>query len=141
MQNTPNAAQVLSQHGISATYQRLAVLRELMDRRDHPRAEDIWYSLRQAEPPISKATVYNVLKLLVDKKVLKPLFIDADSVRYDIELDGHGHFHCDSCGAIFNFEAELAAPRESGLNGFQVTQRDLYYRGICPNCRENKANH
>ena len=141
MQHTPNAAEVLKQHDITATYQRLAVLRDLMGRRDHPRAEDIWFSLRQAEPPISKATVYNVLKLLVDKGVLKPIFIDADSVRYDVELDGHGHFHCDSCGAIFNFEAQLMPAPVPSLKGFQVTQRDLYFRGLCPSCQASGQSH
>lgn len=140
MQRTPDAAQMLKQHGISATYQRLAVLKDLIARRDHPRAEDIWFSLRQAEPPISKATVYNVLKLLVDKGVLKPVFIDTESVRYDIEMDSHGHFHCDSCGHIYNFEAEQLTASTPSLKGFEVTQRDLYYRGICPNCRESAAN-
>lgn len=141
MQQEPNAAQLLKQHDISPTYQRLAVLKELLGRRDHPRAEDIWFSLKQAEPPISKATVYNVLKLLVERQLLRPVFIDADSVRYDIQTDGHGHFHCDSCGAIYNFEAQLVAPTLPGLAGFEITQRDLYYRGRCPTCLTKGKNN
>lgn len=140
MWQASDAVHVLKQHHISATYQRLAVLQDLMGRRDHPRAEDIWASLRQAEPPISKATVYNVLRLLMDKGIVKPLYIDQDSLRYDIEVDGHGHFHCEQCGKIYNFDARPDAGPQPGLQGFQVKQRDLYFRGICPACRDYSTN-
>jgi len=137
MHQATDAVQLLKQHDISATYQRLAVLQDLMARRDHPRAEDIWASLRQAEPPISKATVYNVLRLLTDKGIVKPLYIDQESLRYDIELDGHGHFHCEHCGKIYNFDARVDHGPQPDLQGFEVKQRDLYFRGICPACRDS----
>lgn len=133
------AALVLKQHGISATYQRLAVLENLMGRRDHPRAEDIWEDVRHLKPPISKATVYNVLKLFCEKGILKPLFIDQDSTRYDVELYGHGHFHCQRCDRIFNFDAQVEEAPAQGLQGFSISQRDLYYRGICPDCLNASA--
>lgn len=135
-----DAADVLRQHGISVTYQRMKVLQALIDRRDHPSAEDIHLALQGCKPPIGKATVYNTLRLLLDKGIVKPLYIDPDGLRYDIELDGHGHFHCERCGRIYNFEAAVDSAELPGLEGFQVRQRDLYVRGICPKCQEQAAD-
>lgn len=129
------AAQLLKQHQISPTYQRLVVLEELAGRRDHPAAEDIWAALSRQQPPIAKATVYNTLKLLSDKGIIRPIYIDGDTLRYDVELDGHGHFHCERCGKIFNFPTSVEQPSVPELDGFHITQRDLYFRGECPACQ------
>lgn len=134
MADAAQVAQMLRQHSIQATYQRIEVLRELMSRRDHPGAEAIHEALKSSHPPISKATVYNVLKLFSQKGILKPLYIDLDSLRYDVDQEIHGHFHCDQCKRIFNIEAPPALNDAPLPPGFQVTQRDLYMRGICKDC-------
>lgn len=134
MRDAAQAAELLRQHGIQATFQRIEVLKELMSRRDHPGAEAIYEALRSCQPPISKATVYNVLKLFSKKGILKPLYIDLDSLRYDVDQDIHGHFHCEQCKRIFNIEAPPALSEAPLPAGFHVTQRDLYLRGICPDC-------
>lgn len=128
------AAQMLRQHGIQATYQRIEVLRELLSRRDHPGAEAIHEGLAESQPRISKATVYNVLKLFSKKGLLKPLYIDLETMRYDVDREVHGHFHCDQCKRIFNVQVPEALNEAPVPEGFRVTQRDLYLRGTCPDC-------
>ena len=85
-------------------------------------------------PTLSKATVYNTLKTLVEIGVVKELQIENNEARYDIITDFHGHFKCEQCGKIYNFDIDLNNAGFSGLNQFLIKQKDVYFKGVCPDC-------
>jgi Fe2+ or Zn2+ uptake regulation protein len=63
--------------------------------------------------------------------------MDGDELRYDASVEDHGHFCCDTCGAIYDFAiAQKDATFE--LEGFTVSRKDLFVRGLCPDCAEEK---
>ena len=130
------AAAKLRQQGIRPTHQRIWVLKYLLTHPGHPSAEEMYESARDADPPLSKASVYNILHLFEENGLLKTVHIDGTCLRYDILAQEHGHFQCDACGKIFNFSAAIENAVTQGLEGFRVRQRDVYFRGLCADCQE-----
>jgi len=129
------AAAILRQQGISPTHQRIWVLKYLLAHPGHPSAEEVYEATHDADPPLSKASVYNILHLFEEKGLLKTVSIDGACLRYDMMAREHGHFQCDGCGAIFNFDTAIDETATRGLEGFQVKQRDVYFRGLCAQCQ------
>jgi Fe2+ or Zn2+ uptake regulation protein len=66
--------------------------------------------------------------------LIRVVDIDEVEMRYDITLFNHGHFHCEACGEIFDFEADIDQMPLKGLNGFEISKKNLYFKGHCPNC-------
>ena len=124
----------LQEKGLSLSHQRLKVLEYLSSHNNHPTVEEIYQSLQKEIPTLSKATVYNTLKTLVEIGVVKELQIENNEARYDIITDFHGHFKCQQCGKIYNFDIDINDKAFSGLNHFMIKQQDVYFKGICPDC-------
>ena len=82
----------LERHGVMPTPQRVEVAEVLLDRPQHLSAEQILERLRQAGSRVSKATVYNTLKLFGDRGLVKELTVDPDRRFYDSTTHAHHHF-------------------------------------------------
>ncbi len=129
------AAAILRHKGISPTHQRITVLKYLLSHPGHPGADEVCEATRDADPPLSKASVYNILHLFEEKNLLRAVHIDGACLRYDAITQEHGHFRCDACGTIFNFRAAVDEMAIKELNGFRIRQKDIYYRGLCADCQ------
>ena len=125
---------ILHEKDLRPSFQRLKVLEYLHDHSGHPTVDDIYASLITQMPSLSKATVYNTLHALVDAGLARPIRMDGAENRYDLVIGNHGHFQCERCGEIFNFQIDLDCAPVSGLTGFQVKTKDVYFHGECPNC-------
>ena len=119
--------------------QRRKILAYLIEHQEHPTAEQIYRGLKGEMPTLSRTTVYHTLHLLAGAGIVKVLNIEDNEVRYDIITMPHGHFKCESCGGIFNFEVEQAL-FTARLPGFQVNDKNLYFKGLCPKCLEINKN-
>jgi Fe2+ or Zn2+ uptake regulation protein len=82
----------------------------------------------------AKTTVYNTLRILIDAGIIRVITIEDNETRYDINLKPHGHFKCNSCGEVFDFNIDIDSLRSEGLHGFKVYDKDVYFKGVCPNC-------
>ena len=83
----------LKQHGIQPTPQRLEVARALLDRAQHLSADQLLERLRAAGSRVSKATVYNTLKLFREQGLVRELTVDPDRKYYDSTTHSHHHFY------------------------------------------------
>jgi len=72
----------------------------LLEKRDHPSANDVFMRVRGRLPYISLATVYNCLEALVEHGLVKQVNFERGSSRYCPNLEVHGHFHDANCGGI-----------------------------------------
>ena len=121
------------------TPQRDAVLQVILNREDHPTANEIFEAARQRLPAISYATVYNSLRYLKDAGLVHEIKFGDSASRYDRETDRHDHAICNECGKLVDFDlpqtAELmqAAARKSR---FKPESVHLTLRGLCADCRE-----
>lgn len=87
----------LKEHDVLPTPQRVEVAAVLLDRPKHLSAEQIIDHLRARNSGVSKATVYNTLRLFGEKGLVKEVNVDASRKFYDSTTHAHHHFyHVDS---------------------------------------------
>lgn len=87
----------LTERGILPTAQRLKVAEVLLARPQHMSADQIIEVLREDGRRVSKATVYNTLKLFSERGLVRELHVDASRKFYDSTTHPHHHFfHVDT---------------------------------------------
>ena len=124
----------LKKKKIRLSHQRLKVLEYLTLNRCHPTVDQIYVDLQKEVPTLSKTTIYNILSTLVESGLVRVVTIEDNETRYDIEIENHGHFKCESCGTIFNFNIEIESLPTEELNSFKINDKNVYFKGICPRC-------
>jgi len=78
---------------IKLTRQRLALGRLVFGRGDrHLTAEMLYGEARAAKIDVSVATVYNVLRLFTDARLLRPIGVDGSKIYFDTNVVEHSHF-------------------------------------------------
>jgi Fe2+ or Zn2+ uptake regulation protein len=122
--------------GIRPSYQRIKVLEYMNRSGGHPTVEEIYSALSLEIPSLSKVTIYNTLHTFVEAGLVRVVEIDDAQMRYDVTLDDHGHFLCEACGTIYNFPVSIDPASVAELKGFKITQKNVYFKGICPKCLE-----
>lgn len=134
--------QELKRKNINLSYQRLKVLEYLTQNRCHPTVDRIFTDLQKDIPTLSKTTVYNTLRMLAEEGFVRIITIEDNETRYDIDVADHGHFKCESCGAIYDFCVDMDSLKSRDLNNFTINNKDVYFKGICPKCHSNiNVNH
>ena len=106
----------LRQYEIYPTTQRLSVAGVLLARHQHMTAEELHEQLDQAGKPVSKATVYNVSKLFVDKGLVQEIVIDGGRTYFDSNAGYHAHFYNIDTGELIDFQM----PEGAELRDFQL---------------------
>ena len=128
----------LNKRGIKPSHQRIKVLEYLMGHFVHPTVDTIYHEVHKEVPTLSKTTVYNTLNHFVDAGLVRIINIEDNETRYDINVHDHGHFKCVACGAIYDFPVDMERLGETGLAGFAVQDRNVYFKGTCPACLGHK---
>ena len=82
----------LKECGILPTQQRLEVAEILLEKPQHLAADQIIETLRRQGRRVSKATVYNTLKLFSEYGLVRELHVDASRRFYDSTTHAHHHF-------------------------------------------------
>ncbi len=122
----------LLKKGLRPTKQRSCVYETLLERKDHPTADEILLRVRKKLPTISLATVYNCLETLADCALIRQVNFDRSPTRFCANLSPHAHFKCSRTGEIhdLNLSNEDILKLKSILpNGFQVDDFDLTFNG------------
>ena len=124
--------QKLSGSGLRNTPQREVVYAALLERRDHPTADEVYARVRPALPGISLATVYNCLETLVQCELVRAVNFERGLTRFCPNLHPHAHFHYNVSGATYdiNLPAEVLAQVKAILPaGYQVEDVEISFRG------------
>lgn len=134
------AIEILQQHGISPSLQRIAIMDYLIRNRMHPMADEVYTALVRKIPTLSKTTVYNTLHLFVEHGVVQMLTIDEKKVCYDGVMEPHAHFMCRCCGRLIDVELPVAPERLiPKADGFRIDESHLYYKGVCRECLASES--
>ena len=136
-----NIAEELLKRKIKPSHHRMKVLEYLSSNQNHPTVEQIFTSLRKELPILSKATVYNTLNLFVKNKLARIITIEENETRYDLIIENHGHFKCESCGKIYDFSIDIDSLTSADLDNFKINDKNLYFKGVCPRCLSNINNN
>ena len=98
--------QKLRRHGVLPTPQRLEVAAVLLDRAQHLSADHIIDRLKCVGSRVSKATVYNSLKLFSEHGLVKEINVDASRKYYDSTTHAHHHFYHVETGELTDIPAD-----------------------------------
>jgi Fe2+ or Zn2+ uptake regulation protein len=123
------------------TRQRKVVLEAVQAGDHHPTAAEVFDAARTAMPGISFATVYNSLRYLKEKGLVREIAFGKGASRYDRETERHDHAICSDCGKLVDFDlpGTLALVRAAArASRFQPESVHLTLIGRCPNCRDGK---
>lgn len=127
-----NIDEYLKSNDIKPSYQRIKILEYLIQNKNHPTVDMIYQELVNRIPTLSKTTVYNTLKLFVDKKIVALINIEDNETRYDVDTTFHGHFKCKKCNEVYDIKTEM--PILKDMDDFQIDEYHLYLKGICKKC-------
>ncbi len=126
---------VLLEHDIKPSVIRIMIYDFLKGTKSHPTVDEIYHRILPEAPTLSRTTVYNSVKLFSEKGLLKVLPIEGNQLRYDADTKFHGHFLCESCKRVFDFSLDKSF--ESGLDGFKIETKEVFYSGCCKKCSQN----
>jgi Fur family peroxide stress response transcriptional regulator len=115
------------------TRQRQLVYDCVIDRKDHPSANEVFADLQGSG--IGLATVYRQLSAMVDEGILKS-FEHSGQIRYDPLVTPHAHFVCTVCDKIWDVDLPedilLMTPNVSDVD---IEGLELTWKGICKACK------
>lgn len=132
---------LLREHGIQVTAQRLAVLRAVSGQ-PHISAEDVTIVAGTDIGAISRQAVYDALGVLLEKGLIRRIQPVGSPARYEDRVDdNHHHLICRDCGRLVDVDCAVgAAPclTASDDNGYEIDEADVAYWGRCPQCQANE---
>jgi Fur family transcriptional regulator, iron response regulator len=104
--------QQLEMHGLKPTDQRVRVAEILLAAPTHMTAEQILAAVRRGGERVSKATVYNTLKVLAQHGLVRQIHLDPERCVYDSTRAPHHHFHDLETGELRDIDpADIAFSR------------------------------
>ena len=129
----------LESSGQRSTKQREHIFALLLEKRDHPTADEIFARARFGMPSISLATVYNCLETLVETKLIRQVNFEREPTRYCPNLTQHAHFYCRESGDIVDIELpkQILSELMNVLpKGFSAQHIEIAYDGKCNDCHD-----
>ena len=130
-------ADLLRQHGIQVTAQRLAVWRAVSGH-PHITADAVADAVRTEIGAISLQSVYDALGVLVDQGLLRRIQPAGSSARFEDRVgDNHHHLICRTCGRVVDVDCAVgSAPCLTAADdgGYEIDEAEVAYWGRCPDC-------
>ncbi len=130
---------------LSVTPQRITIYKELIGNKNHPSPEEIYNAIKEENPTISFATVYNTLETFEKYGFIKKVTPLHNKVRYDPVTKPHHHLVCIRCGKIYDVEMDkinkIEIPGEI-IGENLLVDYSLRINIICKDCleKENQNN-
>lgn len=125
--------------------QREDLLSILKNSKSHPSAEELYNSIKEKIPSVSRGTVYRNLKDLVDEGYIIKISMAGGADRYDYIHKKHNHIICKYCGMIKDFEYDFDL-KNVKLSVIKQTEMDplldgVIVYGICGKCKEKNRRY
>ena len=132
----------LKKKDLKVTSQRMLVAETIFSIHQHFTADSLLELLKDHRDEISKATIYRILSIMVEAKLLAEHDFGKDFKYYEhiVGHEHHDHIICTDCGRIVEFvvpEIEEMQQRVAAENGFTIQGHRLNIYGVCqkkPDC-------
>jgi Fur family ferric uptake transcriptional regulator len=135
MSNDP--ANLLREHSVQVTAQRLAVLRAVSSQ-PHCTADDVVKDVRAEIGAISRQAVYDALGILSEKGIIRRIQPAGSPARYEDRVgDNHHHLICRTCNRLADVDCAVGDTpclTASDDSGYQIDEAEVVYWGTCPEC-------
>lgn len=131
---------ILEESSVGCTPNRLKVLKIVGDSPSPLSASEIYTTLRRSGS-INRVTLYRILDLFVDGKIVDRISAGDRSFRYGLAANKnhprHPHFYCTLCGSMECLNPEsLPVDIQSFQKTFPslIEKMEIRLDGICKNC-------
>ena len=138
MQLSPEYKELLDEamerSGQRSTKQREHIFALILEKRDHPTADEIYSRARIGMPTISLATVYNCLDALTESELVRQVNFEREPTRYCPNLKPHAHFYCQASGEVIDIELPdqtINQLIEALPEGFSASHIEINFNGTC----------
>ena len=120
------------------TIQKQLVLNAVRKLMNHPTADEVYCSIVDSYPGISKATVYRNLNHLAQEGQLLKISVPGAADKYDGSLHEHYHAICRICERFIDLAVETPIKVDLKVPVMQENEIDDYiilFSGVCASCR------
>jgi len=130
----------IKEKGLRATFQRLLVLKILVETDSHPNAEYVTKKVQLESPSVSTGTVYHILETFVEKKIINKIGSSDNTARYDAITKQHHHIYTETDNTVTDyFDEELnelikSYIEKKGIPEFEIKDFQVQFFG-------NKLSH
>lgn len=136
-----HARAVLDQSGHRQGRARNALIDLLANQRCALSALEIEDRLRGSGCAVARASIYRILELLSERRLITRLDVGDGTARYELIDPGglhHHHLLCEGCGQLVPFDdvdLERSIERLSNRLGFRTQGHEVVLHGTCSACR------
>jgi Fur family peroxide stress response transcriptional regulator len=116
------------------SHQRVKILEFLRTRTDHPSARQVYESLLQEMPSLSRTTIYNSLNALAEKGIVGVVRASGGETRYEYADRNHCHFVCTTCHRVIDTEFVCVHLHAVESQGHEVYSVQGCFYGVCKEC-------
>lgn len=116
---------LLRSHGITSTLQRVEIARALLSRRQHLSAEQVMEKVNRGRNVVSKATVYNTLRLFSVKGLAKEVLADPTKMFFEPKTTDHNHFFNLDTGELIDID-----PAQIEMGSFPEPPEGFVQEGV-----------
>lgn len=125
------------------TVQKEIIYSALCRMANHPTADEVYLSVHETHPTISRATVFRVLNKMAENGSIMKVNITNGADHFDHQVFNHYHAHCRSCGEVCDVKIAPLVMLEEGKfeadNSFNITGYSLQFDGLCRKCSEKEG--
>jgi Fur family ferric uptake transcriptional regulator len=145
-QNKTNVKQIFTEylkaHALRKTPERFAILDKVYSIEGHFDIEQLYKYMIEAKYPVSRATLYNNIAILLDANLLIRHHINNMAQYEKTQNNGvHNHLICTMCGKVKEFTNQniIRAIRSKKITNFSPSHYSLYIYGLCSKCARKQA--
>ncbi len=133
-----NYTNVLREHNLKATPQRLAIL-EIICLNGHINIDKLYEDVKVKFESISQATIYKNISAMTKSMLLFEVKLPNEKSVYEIVKDNHSHLLCKECGKVQDIDIDTKSIIDdiSSKHTFIIEQSDLVLSGSCEKCQSN----
>ncbi len=131
-----NYTDILRQHNLKATPQRLAIA-SLLYKYGHISTESLYEMMVKKFNSISLATIYKNINLMLENSFIQEVKIPHAKSVYELTKEYHSHLACSSCGEVEDIFIDMDSILEetSKNTTFKIDSSELVFSGICKDCQ------
>jgi len=131
-----NYTDILREHNLKATPQRLAIANAL-HLRGHISIESLYEVMVKKFNSISLATIYKNINLMLENSFIQEVKIPNAKSVYELTKASHSHLVCNKCGEVEDITIDLDSIIKSvpKTSDFKIDSTNLILSGTCHKCQ------
>ena len=131
-----NYTQLLKEHNLKVTPQRLGIL-SLMQDAGHLDVEELFVEIKKEFSSISLATLYKNINAMLENKLITEIKIPQHKSKYEIAKAPHVHLLCQKCNEFIDLSVNIDSlvNEAADKSHYQLVDSSIVLCGVCQKCQ------